>query len=204
MSFDVEEMHVWLRAKAGQGAVVTGLPDSAEVGLDPDSYVAWLSGAAKACFDASAGPTVFCQTDRMHEGRWQDKATIIGRVAAANRVPLLWHKILLRRPPGKTDLHRPGYSHLLAFGPGRPGKRTTDVLYRGETLWANGIGLEAADFIADWLASVGVKSVLYPCCGEGTIAVAVARLGIECQGCDLDEDHVVAARARYAEAMEET
>lgn len=198
--FDVADLHDWLADHHHQGAVVVVLPDSSEIGLDPDSYATWLADAARACLVASTGPTVFYQTDRMHAGQWQDKAAIIGAVATDLCIPMLWHKVVLRRDPNKTDLHRPTYSHLVAYGPGRPGRRRPDVIDAGGYLWPNGMGVAAADFVASWLQDVGVTSVLNPCCGEGTIVEAAARHGITVSACDIDRRRLDEARRRYVHA----
>ena len=76
--------------------------------------------------------------------------------------PLLWHRIALRRGAGRVNLHVPTYSHVLAYGPGRPGKARPDVIDQGRMLWAHGIGVDLARYIASWLAEQGVKSVLDP------------------------------------------
>lgn len=193
---DTADLFEWLPeaaiARPGS-AVVTVLPDAQEVGMTHAAWRRWFTAAAALCFEASAGPTVFLQTDRLHDGQWTDKAGLIATMAGHD--PLLWHKIVLRRDPWKVDLHRPTYSHLIAYGPGAgPGRRTPDVIHGGKPWWRNGIGVDAARFIAGWLRDVGVSSILNPACGEGTILSACSR-SMAVAGCDVDEDRAASARA---------
>lgn len=190
----IEDMFTWLAARRGTGAVVTVLPDADEVGMGIPQWGQWFTEAAAACFAASSGPTVFMQTDRMQGGRWISKPALIS--AAAGDRPLLWHKIVLRRGPGGTDLHRPTYSHLLAYGPGRPGIRTPDVIERGRMRWANGMGEAVAAAVAAYLAAQGTRAVLNPCCGHGTMLAAALAAGMDAFGCDID-----AGRAAIASAV---
>jgi hypothetical protein len=43
------------------------------------------------------------------------KAGLVLAAATELDHPLLWHKIVCRRPPGTRSSGRPGFSHLLAF-----------------------------------------------------------------------------------------
>lgn len=189
---DTADAFDWLPANAGTGAVVAVLPDAAEVNMAVDAWTEWFRVAAAACFAASTGPTVFLQTDRKVGGRWIDKAALIADVA---NVPLLWHRIVLRRGVGATDIHRPTYSHLVAYGPGRPGRPAPDVIDGGKRLWRDGIGVAAARFIADYLHAAGVPHVLNPFAGHGTILAAAAAAGMDATGCELDPERAaIAAR----------
>lgn len=182
VEFELDDLFVWLKRHRGDGAVVTMLPDADELGFQMGEYRAFLRAAAAACFDASTGPTVFAQTDRLHDGRWLDKPGIIAGEAPTG---LLWHKVILRRDVGGVDLRRPTYTHLLAFGPGRPGVRTPDVIHGGRQLWPNGVGVDAARFVATWMRDVGVTTVLNPCAGHGTFASACADAGMSVRACDV-------------------
>lgn len=196
--FTVEQADAfdWLTDHRGEGAVVASPPDANELDQDLGTYRGWLHRAAASCFAASAGPTVFTVTDRLGGGQWLSKPHLLMEAAME---PLLWHKIALRRGPGKTDLHRPTYTHVLAFGPGRPGTRTPDVFERGQTRWANGAGANVAALIADYLKGAGAKRVLNPFCGSGTLMLAAAAAGLPVLGCDLDGDLLDQTRAAYAE-----
>lgn len=180
---DTADLFTWLPEQPRGMALVTMLPDAAELGMTSMvAYRGWLRAATDACLTNSAGPTVFAQTDRLYDGHWFDKAALIIGEAADE---LLWHKIILRRDPGATDLHRPTFTHLIAFGPGRPGRRCPDVIDGGWRRWTNGVGEGAARFVADWMHEVGVTACLNPCYGAGTFADALIGVGITVRGCDI-------------------
>jgi len=186
IAFDVADLFDWLGAQSGWGAVVTMLPDAAELDMADADYRRWLASAATRCFAASAGPTVFAITDRMRDGEWVDKAALITNAGRPNDAPMLWHKIALRRAVGTIDLHRPTYSHILAYGPGRPGRRRPDVIDGGPRSWPNAVGAETARFVAEWFRDVGVRRVLNPAGGAGTFALACDRVGLETRACDVE------------------
>jgi hypothetical protein len=181
----------WLEEVKGKGAVVTQLPDAAEVDLSMGAWELWFEAAADRCFEASTGPTVFVQTDRRFEGRLISKPALINR---ASRQDLLWHRILLRRDVGSTDLRRPTFSHVLAYGPGKPGAAQPDVWPIGKPLWPNGLSVQAALRICSWLKSQGVTAVTNPFSGQGTILAAANAQGLDAYGCELDNDRANACR----------
>lgn len=111
-------------------------------------------------------------------------------------VHLLWHRVALRRDAGKTDIHRPGYTHVLAFGPGKPGKAHPDVLPPGARTWKNGVAYNVATMVAEYLAGQGATTMLNPFCGEGTFLRAAVSAGLLARGCDLDPDRVATAMAQ--------
>lgn len=184
---DVADLFDWLPAHDGEGALVTMLPDARDLDMDVMAYVPWLTDAVAACFAASTGPTVFTQTDRIADGVWLDKSHLVSAVAVAMDIRMLWHKIILRRGVGAVDIHRPTYTHMLAYGPGRPGRRTPDVIVGGrpERWGRNGVGANAAAFIADWFADVGVRRVLNPAAGTGVFVAECRARGIDAIGCDV-------------------
>lgn len=194
---DVADAFTWLPTMRSRGPVVAVLPDPAEIDMGIGDYPAWFARAVRACLAASTGPTVFLQTDRIAGGRWTDKAALAIETAAAagSGHPLLWHKIVLRRSPGRVDLHRPTYSHVVAFGPGRPGTRTPDVIHAGRAPWRNGIGADAALMIVRYMASVTPgRPIVNPFCGHGTLLAAANAIGVSAHGCELDPDRAVEAR----------
>lgn len=185
-AIDLADLFHWLPAHRGMGAVVAMPPDMAELGLETVAYRGWLRAAVTAMFDASTGPTVIAVTDRLGDGVWFDKAALVAGEAPG---PMLWHKIALRRPVDVIDIHRPTYTHLMAFGPGRPGRRTPDVIPPGPGNWRNGVAHNAAEMVADYLHDVGVRTMLNPCAGTGTFMEAAADRGITVHGCDVVERH---------------
>lgn len=188
----------WLDGRTGEfEAVVTSPPDAAEVGLPLERWAAWFRAATEACLTATAddGPCIFFVTDRKAGGATHSKAALVFAVAARTGHRLLWHKIVLRRPVGSTDLHRPGYSHLLAYSrTGRPGPAGPDVLDGGGRVYANGMPYHAAR-VAVAHAARTASRVLDPFCGRGTVLAVANELGLDATGVDIDAEQCAAARA---------
>jgi hypothetical protein len=179
----------------GSFSIVTSLPDASEMGLEPPKWRSWFRNAAYLCLDATPHdcPCVFFQTDRKYDGEWISKAEILLGAARDVGARLLWHKIVLRRKPGATDLHRPGYSHLMAFSAeARPGPATPDVLPVSPSLYANGMPLAAADAAVSYVSRYS-RVVLDPFCGRGTVLAMAARYGMDQVGVDVDPAQVAAS-----------
>lgn len=182
----------WLKSNKCE-AIFTSPPDAEEIGETLEGWAVWFRRAAALCFSASSGPVVFYVTDRKSGGRLHSKSALIFTEAAiAGAVPA-WHKICLRRDVGQTDLHRPTFTHLIAFN-GSPGKASPDVIQRGKTVYKNGTGLVAARFGVEWVKGQA-KSVTDPFCGQGTIPAVAEALGLFSVGVDIDEAQCQKARA---------
>jgi hypothetical protein len=202
----------WLPAHHGAGVVVTSLPDAAECeGMEVPEWEAWFVQAVRACLDATARghPAVFFQTDRKWRGALVSKAGLILRAIGGHwdAWDVLWHKIVLRRAAGRVDLHRPGYSHLIAVartGAGvRPGRTTPDVIPPSAGLYANGMPWEAARVAAAYVAALpGSPALVDPFCGRGTILRAALDAGVPAVwGVDIDAAQVAAAGAVCGAAL---
>jgi hypothetical protein len=184
----------WMADHKAVGAVITSPPDAEEIGRSVDNWEPWFCAAVTAALATSDGLAIFYVTDRRNGGRLISKAAICHARAAAAGFDCLWHKIALRRGVGGVDIHRPGYSHLVAFGKGRkPGAATPDVFERGNTLYPNGTGLVAAR-VACVFAKESSKVVVDPFCGRGTIPAVAAALGLRAMGVDLDPKQCEIAR----------
>jgi hypothetical protein len=199
---DVADALEWLPAHTGGGAIATSPPDASE--LRPEWIIAepydhWLSRVLHAVFEASAGPTVLVLTDRKRMGRWESKASMAQRHAGEHGLELLWHRIALRRGVGKVDLHVPTYSHVLAWGPGKPGQARPDVFEQGKPWWPHGVGWDLAMYVAGWLAEQDAEVVMDPFAGTGALLVAAEEHELATLGCELD-----AGRAALANAYLET
>lgn len=186
----------WLPAHHKLGSIVTSLPDADEVGLSVLEWREWFKKAARHCMLAASldCPVIFYQTDRKAEGEWHSKAGIL--LEAANEVgnSLLWHKIVLRREPGKVDLYRPGFSHFMAFGMKcGPGKTTPDIMRVGRTLYPNGMGLGAA-IQGVKFAKQHSNKLCDPFCGRGTVPAVADAYGMKAVGVDIDPAQVAASR----------
>lgn len=194
----------WLdeRADLDGASVVTSLPDARELGGPRGSWEPWFEDAVTRVVARLTPGTaaMFYQTDVRKQGRWVDKAALCERGAARAGVPLVFHKIVCRAPPGTVRRGLAGYSHLLCFGrdvredPARP---TPDVLpAAGATTWTRGMGLEACAFACRWLAAhTRSRTILDPFCGHGTVLAVANALGLDAIGVELGKERARLARA---------
>ena len=198
------EALAWLRA-AGRldgCSIVTSLPDVAEVPeMDLDAWTRWFVVAARAVLDAvpDDGVAIFFQSDIKREARWIDKGALVQRAADAAEVPLLFHKIVCRKPPGTVTFGRASYSHLLGFSRGvrpRPARATADVLPdAGTQASPKSMGvnacLDACRFVTRETAT---RTIVDPFCGYGTILAVANGLGLDAVGVDRSSRMVRRAR----------
>lgn len=194
----------WLAERPGleDSSVIATIPDVSELGVSLERWREFFFAAARAALLAAPpdGLALFMQTDIKHEGRWVSKAGLVLRVADELEVPLLFHKIVCRRPPGSLIHGRPGYSHILAFSrrarddADRP---TPDVLPDlGVMPWSHSIGTRAAEAAVTAVRrlSPATTRIIVPFCGIGTIlAVANAR-GFDVVGIERNRKRAEAAR----------
>src|SRR5882762_1031835 len=128
-------------------AIVTSLPDASEVECSFSAYPRWFSGAVHRILECVSrdGVAIFYQGDRRHRGKLLSKATLICNAAESIGFHLLWHKIVLRNHPGKVNLYRPNYLHLMAFSPSlKAGRPTPDVINQSSRIYQNGMSIDAA------------------------------------------------------------
>lgn len=181
-----EDAVEWLRNHPDSGTVVTSPPDAGELGMTLEDWRPWFRDVVRACFYAAGEhPTVFYLSDRKSGGRVLSKAGDVLLQAEVYNLGLLWHKVVLRRPVGSVNLHRPGFDHLLAVGGPecRPGKATPDVMERGKALWLHGMGVQPAR-VAVGLAAAHGDTVIAPFCGQGTALAAADERGLRSVGID--------------------
>lgn len=177
--------------------VVTSLPDAAEVGLSVEAWRAWFDVAAGLAMmlPTPTAAAVFYQTDRKADGELVSKAGMLLAAAARVGCRLLWHKIVLRRGVGRVDLHRPGFSHMMAFSrAGRPGPATPDVLEAGLMVYPNAMGSSAAAVAVEFVGRAA-DLVVDPFCGRGSVLLAAERAGLNALGVDIDPEQCERARA---------
>lgn len=196
----------WCEQHQNVGAVVTSLPDPENIIFPEGSeYVGkpwhWFRAAIRASAQAChpEAPLVFRQTDRRDNGT-HSKAHLLFDVLLADSSPyrLLWHKIVLHQDPETTDLHRPTFAHLLAFGqkgvkPGGGHTRFPDVLRPGDKLYQNGMGLATAERLVQFAARRDT-TIVDPFCGRGTVPALADALGYHGVGVDLDPEQVAYAQ----------
>lgn len=203
----------WLAARPGlaRTSVIASLPDVSELGVTLERWREFFLAAARAALLAAAddGLCLFVQTDNKREGRWVSKAGLALRVADELEIPLVFHKIVCRRPAGSLVHGRPGYTHLLAFSRRAvddAAHPTPDVLPDpGLMPWSHSIGTRAAEAAVDAVRrlSPATTRVVVPCCGIGTIlAVANAR-GFDVVGIERNRKRAEAARSFALESPED-
>ena len=87
-------------------SVVTSLPDRSELaGVSFGEWRDWFVNAARAVLRwlPGDGAAIFYQTDVRHDHVWVDKAQLVSCGASAESLALIWHKIVCRRPPGRSS-----------------------------------------------------------------------------------------------------
>jgi hypothetical protein len=186
----------WLSKARGVGAVVTSLPDAEEIGRPVDEWAAWFQQAAAACMKAAdeTAPAIFYQTDRKADGRVYSKAGLLLAAANESGIRLLWHKIVLRRAVGAIDIHRPTFTHLMAFSVrARPGTASADVIERGKMIYPNAMGLAVAGFACRFAAGCS-QSMVDPFCGRGTVPAVASAIGMDATGIDIDPAQIEKAK----------
>lgn len=184
-------------------AVVTSLPDVSEVPrLGLPGWRAWfVETAALICARvAPEAVAVFYQTDVRREGRWIDKAALVGEGAARSSSACLFHKIVCRVPAGRPSFGRPGYAHLLAFSrEHRVSAReaAADVLPElGSMPWVRAMGTAACEEVCRFLLrSTGCRVVVDPFCGWGTMLAVANAYGLDALGVELSGKRAGRARA---------
>ena len=189
---------LWLAGRTDVGAIVTSLPDAEEIGEPLTVWKEWFRAAVFHSVQAASkdAPAIFYQTDRKADGATLSKAALVVTAAEKAGARILWHKIVLRRSVGSTDLHRPGYTHLIAASvEGRPGVASPDVIERGGVLYPNAMGMRAASFAVRFAAGKERRTIVDPFCGRGTVPAIAEALGLDAIGVDIDPAQCERARA---------
>jgi hypothetical protein len=198
------EALAWLHARGRLDgcSVVTSLPDVAEMaGMGLDVWTRWFVDAAGAVLAAvpDDGVAIFFQSDVKRAGRWIDKGALVQRAADVAGVPLLFHKIVCRKPAGTVTHGRASYSHLVAFSRGvrpKPERATADVLPDGgfqPSAKSMGVTacLDACRFV---VRETPTRMIVDPFCGYGTVLAVANAIGIDAVGVDVSSR--MARRAR--------
>ncbi len=201
----------WLSARGALegSSVVTSLPDFSEFpSLSQGEWRRWFSGAAQAIVEhcPDDGVAIFYQTDVKRGGVWVEKSQLCLEGAARAGAELLFHKIVLRQPPGTITFGKPGYSHLLAFSRGVRvdlARATPDVLpENGPVLWTRGMGLAACQFACRFiLRETKTRTVVDPFCGLGTVLAVANSLGLDAVGVELSRKRAQRSRALAVEQI---
>ena len=170
---------------------VTSLPDVLELGLPLAEWIDWFRGSAQLVLSRcpEMGVVIFYQTDIKVEGRWIDKSFLCMHAALDAGVPLLWHKIVCRVPPGSSTRSRPSYAHLLCFSSGIAtpiAASTPDVIaVPGPKLWSRGIEVGVCRSICRFIRSqTETRTIVDPFCGIGTVLKIALRYQFDTIGID--------------------
>lgn len=189
----------WLATRKGTlDAIVTSLPEMEEMGLSATDYLSFFRKTARLCLEAvhDTGYCIFLQTDRKYKG-WMDKSYYVSDEAQQIGMRLLWHKIALRVGVGKASLFRPGYSHMLCYSKkGKVGGVVADVVEQGERMYPNAFGVEAVGLVVDYLKKQGIRHVVDPFVGSGTVVAVANHRGMDTTGLDIDPLQCKKARNR--------
>lgn len=193
----------WLRSQPVlRGcSVVTSLPDVSEVALPLSDWKRWFVETAGLIFSRvpEDGVAIFYQTDIKPSGAWVDKGHLVQRAADDAGVPLLFHKIVCRKPPGSITFGRPAYAHLLAFSRGLAldyARSTADVVVDGgESTWSRGMGVESCRIACRYVKdSTPTRTVVDPFCGQGMVLAVANALSLDAVGVELSRKRAQKAR----------
>ncbi len=174
-------------------SVITSLPDWSELpALSLEAWQAWFEEAAWATLSAVSdeGVAIFFQSDIRAGALWIDKGALVQRAASRLGLPLLFHKIVCRLPPGTMTRGRASYSHMLGFSRAvRPAiaDQTPDVLPDAgprPATKAMGVAacLDACRFV---LRATRTRTVVDPFCGYGTVLAVANAVGLGAIGVDI-------------------
>lgn len=181
--------------KASDGgfkAVICGVPGLAETGLEWEDWQEWANFHISAIcekMDPNGVFMVYC-TDRRKNGRLLDRQHVLSAYAQASGLRPIFHKIILRRDPGKSDLFRPAYSNLIAFSKNiTAGSPTPDVIHAGRMEYKNAIGANASRFAMEFFGrKTDTETVLNPYCGSGSVLKIANEYGFRAIGIDNDRE----------------
>lgn len=199
-----EDAVAWLHAQQRlSGSVVTSLPDVSGTTLTLDAWREWFVRTVALTIDkcSDSSVAIFYQTDVKIGGCWVDKGELCQRGAAHAGAALLWHKIVLRKPPGTITFGRPSYSHMLCFSRGlRPpmARSTADIIMAGEMTWSQAMGIHACRVACEFIAKqTADRVVIDPFCGKGSVLAVANALGLDALGIE-----IVRRRAKNAKRLQ--
>jgi len=167
--------------------VITSLPDWDETNLStPKDWSNWFILIVKMILEKlpDNGYAFFYQSDRKYEGKLIDKSYLCNEAARQAGVPLLWHKIAIKREVECIDLFRPTFTHLLLFGKGKPGKAIPDLFYTGKMIYKNAMGLNACKICCDFFRGKS-NTITDPFCGQGSVLAIANAYGFNSIGVEI-------------------
>lgn len=172
-----------------QKCIITSLPDPEEIGIKIKDYKNWLREALTCLIISSHkdGVYFFYQTNRKHDGKILDKNHIITDFMLKNGMNKIMEKIILKQEPGIINRYRPTYTNLFAFSwLLKAGEPTPDVIYAGEMLYKNAMGMNAIKFCLDYVKKYVETTVIFdPFCGQGSVLKMANDYGYDAIGIDI-------------------
>ena len=186
----------WLPKQKNLDCIMASLPEMEELGMNVTEYEVFFRTATALCLEAvkEDGYCIFLQTDRKHHGLI-DKQYLVTDEAYQQGYHTVWKKIALKKDPGKTDLYRPGYSHMTCFTKkGKVGKSLPDVVFAGETTYTHAFGVDAVALCMQYAKENGVKTVVDPFCGSGTTLAVANAMGLNAVGVEILKKYCEMAR----------
>ena len=181
----------YLESCENVGNVFTGLPDMNEMKIELDDYIKFFEQCVELIMSKLrlGSYAVFCQTDRKYNRSWIDKSYLLSKVAERVGLKCCWHKIVLLRDVGKTNLYRPTYSHLMCFSRDcTTGIAFPDVFPTGKRLYENGLSIEVVDIVLEFLERHSKdKTLLDPFAGRGTIPWRALLKGFDVTAIDIND-----------------
>ena len=190
---------IWLAKQKTLANVITGIPDLNETPFTIEEYLVFFKKIVSLIFKKldKSGYAIFVQTDRKYNKTWIDKSAIITEISQSYGLKIIWHKIILNREPGKIDLYRPTYSHMLCYSyTGTTGAAFCDVVPISRRLYNNGTPILAAKLAILFVQKYNNGVIVDPFIGRGTIAAIAVHYGINCIGIDIDPKQI-----EYAEEL---
>lgn len=172
-----------------QKCIITSLPDMDEIGIDLPTYQFWMFDACVKLINTLAkdGVIFFYQTNRKYKGRIIDKNAIISLIFYKNGFDKILEKIVLKQEPEIVNRYRPTYTNLFAFSKTLTGGQpTADVIYAGEMIYKNAMGLNAIKVCLDYVKkNVECTTVFDPFCGQGSVLKMANISGYNTVGIDI-------------------
>ncbi len=182
----------WLGQREPQiaSSLVASLPDISEFpGYSRTQWEEWFVGTAGLVLSKtpSSGVSVFFQSDIRIDNEWIDKGFLCQQAARELGVPMLWHRIACRKPPGQITSGRAGYSHILCFSrdvkEAGPAKFPDVLSTVGDKSWERGMGVEVCMLVARFIAECTESTtVINPFCGHGSMLAAANAFGLAAIG----------------------
>lgn len=177
----------YLRVLKNTDGTITSLPDWDETNINNVClWEEWFIGTVRYILSklTDDGYAFFYQSDRKYEGKLIDKSYLCNVAARQAGVPLLWHKIAIKREVECIDLFRPTFTHLLLFGKGKPGKAIPDLFYTGKMIYKNAMGLNACKICCDFFRGK-THTIIDPFCGQGSVLAIANAYGFNSIGVEI-------------------